>query len=115
MGACREQREVERLLRESGAVYLGIRNHQKWRLPDGNCVTLACTCSDTRYWKNMLADIRRALGLSEAGPSKDTPRKPKKERKPGAPAPQREEGPGTPPLRSLADQLQTVGRGKPGS
>lgn len=108
MGACHEQREFERLLRECGAEFVATNRHEKWRLPNRTIVTFAVSPSDHRCWKNNLANLRKILGLSEAGPSKDTPRAPR--RRPRS-RPRPTEGKRAvveftaPQLRSLAEQL----------
>lgn len=108
MGACHEQREFERLLRDSGAEFIGMNCHEKWRLPNGVSVIIPVSGSDHRGWKNALANLRRILAPGDGKP-KDTPRVPNR--------PQRSRRRPTeskrvvveftaPPLRSLAEQVR---------
>lgn len=72
LGACHEQKEFERLLREFGAEFVSM---------NGASITLAISCGDRRYLKNMLSNLRRALAPGDGRP-KDTPRKPRRRQRP---------------------------------
>jgi hypothetical protein len=56
--------EIERLLRESGAVLVRQGKHLVYRLPNGSMFTRGKTPSDHRAPLNELSELRRALGIS---------------------------------------------------
>lgn len=59
--------QVEDLLRESGAELIRDHKHLVYRLPNGNKFTRAKTPSDRKAAHNDLSDLRRALGIENAG------------------------------------------------
>jgi hypothetical protein len=59
--------EVDELLKRSGAVLIRDHKHLVYRLPNGNKFTRAKTPSDRKAAHNDLSDLRRALGMKNAG------------------------------------------------
>lgn len=59
--------KVEDLLKESGAVPLRDHKHYVYRLPNGNKFTRSKTPSDRRASHKDLSELRRALGMENAG------------------------------------------------
>lgn len=75
--------EVDRLLKEYGAVLSRSRKHQIWKFPDGKTFTKASTPSDWRAPLEQLQDLKKVLGIvdTEKGkPGERRERKPKHER-----------------------------------
>jgi len=73
VGQSWHEQEARRLLKESGAQFHRHANHgDLWKLPNGETVMVYPAkrgSSDTRAWKNALAELRRALGISKQGAS----------------------------------------------
>lgn len=57
------KRELEELLKASGAVLKRANKHQVWELPDGRKFTHASTPGDVRAWDNALCNLRKLLGI----------------------------------------------------
>ncbi len=60
------QRELERMLKEHGAVLVRDSNHPVYRLPNGQTFVASKSPSDHRSTINALTDLRRALGIRRA-------------------------------------------------
>ena len=73
--------EINRLLKEHGAVLLREKKHLVYKLSNGKQFTMAKTPRSDGSWFNHLADLRRALGIS-GGPSRIGERR-EKRHKPG--------------------------------
>ena len=59
--------EVNKLLKESGAVLLRDTRHEVWRLPNGQKFTRPRTPSDQNGARNSLCDLKKALGIENRG------------------------------------------------
>ena len=80
------EREVNQLLKESGAVLLRDSKHEVWRLPNGRKFTRAKTMSDAyRGSLNSLAELRKALGVENRGHGEGERRERKRTDGPAAP------------------------------
>jgi hypothetical protein len=57
--------EVDRLLRESGAVLARNKKHEVWKIPGGKTFVKASTPSDRRATANQLSDLRKVLEVED--------------------------------------------------
>lgn len=55
--------EVQKILRDHGAVLVRQKKHQVWKFPDGKVYVQASTPSDQRAAANQLSKLRNMLGL----------------------------------------------------
>ena len=58
----KDMKEIQRLLKATGAVLLRNKRHAVYKLPNGKRFVLACSPSDHRGCKNALSDLRKLIG-----------------------------------------------------
>ena len=68
------KRQIADLLKSSGMALERHKKHLIYRHPDGRSFALSGTPSDFRAENNQLRDLKNFLGLTNRGPSKETPR-----------------------------------------
>jgi predicted RNA binding protein YcfA (HicA-like mRNA interferase family) len=73
------QDEVDRLLKEHGAVLVRSKNHLIYKFSDGKIFTVPATPSDYRAWANALHTLRDLLGVK-----REVKKNPNRKRKKGA-------------------------------
>lgn len=99
--------EVDRILRERGAVLSRQRKHEVWRFPDGKTFVRASTPSDWRADLNNLRDLRRVLGLVD--PQRGVPGERRQRKEKHASPARKALAIGATAGGALQDQLRLVG------
>jgi hypothetical protein len=72
------KKELDKLLKDSGAQLKRSRKHLIWELPDGRKFTHSATPGDMRAYDNALSDLRKLLGIR-----REVRKNPERRKKPG--------------------------------